>query len=112
MFRRTFVRQYALVHQGHIGTGTRYITHDVGGKNDDHILVTNPGKQVPETDTLFWVQTSGRLIDNDQLWIAYQRLSDTQSSFHPAGEVVGKTVTCLVQAYLFQHFVDRILPDF
>ena len=51
-----------------------------------------PGEQVEEAVALLGIEAGGRLVDDDQLGVADQRLGDAEPLPHAAGE----TGDCLV----------------
>ena len=61
------------------------VVDDVGREDDDDI-VADRGEQVEEAVALLGVEAGGRLVDDDQLGVADQRLGDAEALPHAARE--------------------------
>ena len=61
------------------------VLDDVGREDDDDVLA-DLGEQVEEAVALLGIEAGGRLVDDDQLGIADQRLGDAEALAHAAGE--------------------------
>src|SRR5436309_2062607 len=59
------------------------VVDDVGRKDDDDVL-PDLAEHVVEAKALSRIEPGGRLVDDDQLRVAQERLRDAEALFHPA----------------------------
>src|SRR5579862_1511791 len=77
------------------------------GENDDHVL-TDGAEQVMEAHALLGIEAGGGLVDNDEPWIAQQRLRDAEALLHAAGEAAQRLVAMVPEIRLAEQRVDDI----
>ena len=79
------------------------------GRQDDDDIVADLGQQVEEAVALLRVEAGGRLVDDDQLWIADQRLGDAETLAHAAGEACDRLVADSPEVGLVEQRLDHCL---
>jgi hypothetical protein len=80
----------------------------VRGQNDDAIF-SNFRQEILEAASFRRIQARCRFIHDDQLWIAKERLSDTKSLLHAAGELIDAALTNIPQVGVNQQTLDDLL---
>ena len=81
------------------------VVDDVGREDDDDI-VADRGEQVEEAVALLGVEAGGRLVDDDQLRVADQRLGDPEALPHTAGEAGDRLVADGPEVGLLEQGLD------
>ena len=84
-----------------------HIRDDVSGDQDDPV-VGELRQQIAETHPFAGIKPSGGFIQNQNLRVVQQRLSDPHPALHPAGEPRNFPVADLQQRDLLQQFVDSL----
>ena len=77
------------------------------GRQDDHHVLADLGQQVEEAVALLRVEAGGRLVDDDQLGIADQRLGDAEALAHAAGEAGQRLLAHRPEVGLVEQGLDR-----
>jgi hypothetical protein len=92
----------------HARAQVRHILDNVGGENNDDILA-DLRQQVQKSVALFRVEPRSGFIDDDQVRIADQRLSDTESLAHSTREAGDCLVAHSPEIGLVQQCLDSCL---
>ena len=79
-------------------------------RQDHHDVLADLREQVVEADALRRVEPGGRLVDDDQLRVAEQRLRDAEALPHAAGERAQLLLAHVVQVGLLQQRFDDLAP--
>ena len=82
---------------------------DVRGE-DDHDVLADLREQVVKAHALLGIESRGRLVDDDQLRIAEQRLRDAEALPHAAGEGAEVLLARVVEVRPLQQRVDGVAP--
>ena len=82
------------------------VAHDVRRQDHDDVG-GDVGEQVVEAHALLGVEARGRLVDDDELRIAEQRLRDAEALAHAAGEAAELLLAHVVEVDAVQQRVDR-----
>src|SRR5215472_4281673 len=96
--------QVSFVHNGNLSCRCLDIRDNMRGKNDN-ALSRKIGEQVTEAHALFRVQTHRWLIDNEQLRIIEQRLSNAHPLLHPTRVAPKWTLAHISQVDHLQQFI-------
>ena len=84
LLRRAFQQQLPGGNDGHARAKLADIFDDVGGE-DHRDVAADRGEQIQKAVALRRVEARGGLVDNDQAWLAQQRLGDAEALLHAAG---------------------------
>ena len=104
--RFAFELDPAVGEHGHQRAEVGDVVDDVGREDDDDI-VADAGEQVEEAIALLGIEAGGRLIDDDQVGIADQRLSDSEALAHAAREAGDRLVAHRPEVRLFEQAFDH-----
>jgi hypothetical protein len=85
LLRRPFEPNATFVQHRHARAEIRHVFDDVRRQDHDDAL-TDLGEQIQKAVALLRIETSGRLVDDDQLRIPDQRLRDAEPLAHAAGK--------------------------
>ena len=84
-----------------------HVVDDVGREDHDDVLA-DLGEQVEEAVALLGVEARGRLVDDDQLRVADQRLRDAEALAHAAREAGERLLAHVPEVGLLQQRLDRL----
>ena len=79
------------------------------GRQDDDDIVADPGEQIEEAVALLGVEARRRLVDDDQLGVADQRLGDPEALPHSARKAGDRLVAHGPQVGLVEQRLDDAL---
>ena len=99
----------SLVDDRHVRAQVAHVGDDVRGQDDDDVLA-DVREQVVEAHALLGVEAGGRLVDDDELRVAEQRLRDAEALAHAAGEAAQRLLAHVVQVGLLQQRRDDVAP--
>jgi hypothetical protein len=104
----------AVVQQRHRVRRRLHVRDDVC-RQDHHPVVGRRRQDVPEPHALLGVEPDRRLVDDQQLRVAHERLRDADAATHPAGERPDALVTHVAEVRQRQLRLDprrrRLLVD-
>jgi hypothetical protein len=106
--RSAFELDLAASKHRHARAEDRHVLDDVGGEDNDHVLA-DLGEEVEEAVALLWVKAGGRLVDDDELRIADQRLSDAEALPHTARKARQRLLAYIPEIDLVEQSLDRRL---
>ena len=90
--RRAFKQQLPGGNDGHARTQLADVFNDVGRENYGDVAADR-GKQIQKAIALSRVEAGGGFVDDNQAWLAQQRLRDAEALFHAArGGAEGRVV--------------------
>ena len=81
----------------------------MGRQQHDHFFA-DFDEQVVKARTLLRVEARGRLVDDDQLGVAEQRLRNAEALAHAAGKSAERFLAHIMQIGLAQQGVDHLAP--
>ena len=111
ILRGTVKRNFSLIHKRHTVACTRYIAHDMGGKDNCHVVFADFRQEIAKTNPLLRIEPRRGFVYNNHFRVMNQCLRNPQTALHTSRQLIGIPVAYIEKSDILQHLVHCIFPQ-